>query len=170
MGFTQTLVSSIRGMFPGILYWLVLSTIPFIVLEQLWPVGEAPRWRDYVMTILIILSTALRSLPLGIAAGILSNRLRHMMPWTPISFSFHRLDPVPLAGHGLTVAAMIVVPLFMHDCWFYWAHRIEHSAPLLWEFHKLHHSDERMNSSTWAREITFCKRVGIPLFLCSRWA
>jgi sterol desaturase/sphingolipid hydroxylase (fatty acid hydroxylase superfamily) len=94
----------------------------------------------------------LLSLPLGIATGILSSQLRHGLPWTPVSFSFHRLDAVPFVGHGLTIAAMIVVPLFIHDCWFYWAHRLEHSVPVLWEFHRLHHSDERMNSSTWARD------------------
>jgi sterol desaturase/sphingolipid hydroxylase (fatty acid hydroxylase superfamily) len=152
MGFIQTLNSSIRGMFPGILYWLVLPLAPFIIVEQLWPVGEAPRWRGYVMNILISLSTALLSLPVGIAAGIWSSQLRHVLPWTPISFSFHRLDAVPFVGRGLAVAAIIVVRLFIHDCWFYWAHRIEHRVPFLWEFHKLHHSDERMNSSTWARD------------------
>jgi Fatty acid hydroxylase superfamily len=47
---------------------------------------------------------------------------------------------------------MIFVPLLIHDCWFYWSHRIEHKVPILWEFHKLHHSDEQMNASTWARD------------------
>ena len=152
MGFVQTLVSSIRGMFPGLLYWLVPPLMPFIIAEQLWPVGEAPRWRDYVMNILISLSTAFLSIPLGITAAMSSSRLRHALHWVPISFSFHRFDAIPVVGHAVAVAAMILVPLFLHDCWFYWAHRIEHSVPFLWEFHKLHHSDERMNSSTWARD------------------
>ena len=47
---------------------------------------------------------------------------------------------------------MIFVPLFLHDFWFYWSHRIEHKVPVLWAFHRLHHSDERMNTSTWARD------------------
>ena len=47
---------------------------------------------------------------------------------------------------------MIFAPLFIHDCWFYWSHRIEHKVPILWEFHKIHHSDEQMNASTWARD------------------
>ena len=47
---------------------------------------------------------------------------------------------------------MIFVPLFLHDFWFYWSHRIEHKVPVLWAFHRLHHSDEHMNTSTWARD------------------
>ena len=41
--FLQILVSSIKGMFPGFLIWAVLPMIPFIIAEQRWPVGTAPR-------------------------------------------------------------------------------------------------------------------------------
>ncbi len=70
MSFLQILTNSIRGMFPSIVYWTVLPMIPFIIAEQLRPVGEPPQWRDYGMNILISLSTAYLSLPLGIAAGL----------------------------------------------------------------------------------------------------
>jgi sterol desaturase/sphingolipid hydroxylase (fatty acid hydroxylase superfamily) len=152
MSFWQILVSSIQGMFPGFVYWAVLPLIPFILAEQLRPVGKAPRWRDYSMNILISLSTAFLSLPLGIAAGLWSSRLRQFLPWKPLSFSFHSIGAIPAVGPGLEILAMILFPLFLHDCWFYWAHRIEHKVPILWEFHKIHHSDERMNTSTWARD------------------
>jgi sterol desaturase/sphingolipid hydroxylase (fatty acid hydroxylase superfamily) len=153
MSFSQTLIDSIKGMFPGFLLWAVLPMIPFIIAEQRWPVGEAPRWREYGTNVLISLSTAFLSLPLGIAAGLWSGQLRHLLPWKPISFSFHNIGAVPLVGPGLEIVAMIFVPLFIHDFWFYWSHRIEHRVPILWEFHKLHHSDERMNTSTWARSL-----------------
>ena len=152
MSFLQILITSIKGMFPTFLIWAVLPMIPFIIAEQRWPVGEAPRLRDYGMNILISLSTAFLSLPLGIAAGLWSGQLRHLLPWKPISFSFHSIGALPVVGHGLEILAMIFAPLFIHDCWFYWSHRIEHKVPILWEFHKIHHSDERMNTSTWARD------------------
>ena len=104
------------------------------------------------MKILISLSTVFLSLPLGIAAGLWSGQLRHLLPWKPISFSFHNIGVLPVAGAGLEILAMIFVPLFIHDFWFYWPHRIEHKVPILWEFHKIHHSDERMNTSTWAQD------------------
>ena len=152
MTFTQILLSSIKGMFPSLLYWLVLPLIPFIVAEQLWPVGDAPRWRDYGMNLLISLSTVYLSLPLGIVAGLLSARVRPLLPWQPISFTFHNIGAIPIAGPALEILAIIFVPLFLHDFWFYWSHRIEHKVPVLWAFHRLHHSDEHMNTSTWARD------------------
>ena len=152
MNFSETLITSIKGMFPGFVIWAILPMIPFIIAEQRWPVGGAPRLRGYVMNILISLSTAFLSLPLGIAAGLWSGQLRHMLPWKPISFSFSKIGALPVVGPGLEILAMIFVPLFLHDCWFYWAHRIEHKVPMLWEFHKIHHSDEQMNTSTWARD------------------
>ena len=152
MIFLQTLIASVKGSFPGIVYWLLLPLIPFIVAEQLRPVGRAPRFRDYWLNILISLSTAYMSLPLGIAAGLLSDQLRHLLPWKPLSSSFRDLGTLPVLGPGLEIVAMIFIPLFIHDCWFYWSHRIEHKVPALWEFHKIHHSDELMNTTTWARD------------------
>ena len=152
MSFLQILVSSIKGMFPNLLRWTVLPMIPFIIAEQIWPVGERPRFRDYGMNILISWSTAYLALPLGIAAGLWSAQLRDVLPWKPISFAFSSIGAAPLVGPTLEVLAMIFVPLFLHDLWFYWSHRLEYKVPVLWSFHKIHHSDERMNTATWARD------------------
>ncbi len=38
--------------------------------------------------------------------------------------------------------------LFLYDFFAYWLHRIEHSVPLLWRMHKLHHEEEHMNVTT----------------------
>ena len=152
MTFAQTLLSSLKGMFPGVLIFSLVPLIPFIVAEQIWPVGEAPRIRDYGMNVLISLSTVYLSLPLGIAAGLWSAHLRPYLPWKPLSFTFLSIGGVPVIGPALEVLAMIFVPLILHDLWFYWSHRIEHRVPVLWAFHQIHHSDERMNTSTWARD------------------
>ena len=152
MSFLEILAASVKGSFPGLLYWLVFPMVPFIIAEQLRPVAAAPKLRDYWMNLLISISTAYLSLPLGISAALLSGKLRHLLPWKPLSWSFHSIAAVPVVGHGLEVLAMIFVPLFIHDCWFYWSHRIEHRLPVLWQFHKLHHSDELMNTTTWARD------------------
>jgi sterol desaturase/sphingolipid hydroxylase (fatty acid hydroxylase superfamily) len=37
------------------------------------------------------------------------------------------------------------------DIWQYWAHRLQHTVPFLWETHKFHHSETALNSSTIAR-------------------
>jgi len=152
MTYMQLLLSSIRGMLPGLLTWGILPLIPFIVLEQMRPVGQAPRVRDYSMNILIGLSTAYLALPMGILAGLWSKRLHEYLPWKPFSFTFDQLGAVPTIGPVLQIVTMIFVPLLLHDFWFYWVHRIEHRVPLFWMFHRLHHSDERMNVTTWARD------------------
>lgn len=152
MTFMQTLLGSMRGMLPGVIIWGLLPMIPFMVVEQLRPVGEAPRARDYGMNILIGVSTAYLSLPLGLLAGMWAASVRHTLPWKPLSFTFDRIAAVPVAGPALAIVAMILVPLFLHDLWFYWVHRIEHKVPFFWMFHRIHHSDERMNTATYGRD------------------
>ncbi len=34
------------------------------------------------------------------------------------------------------------------DCWMYWWHRLNHKLPFLWFFHKFHHKDTRLNSTS----------------------
>jgi sterol desaturase/sphingolipid hydroxylase (fatty acid hydroxylase superfamily) len=150
--FTQTLASSLKGILPDVLIFSVLPMIPFIIAERIWPVGQTPRFKDYGGNILISLSTAYLSLPLGTAAGLWSAQLRHVLPWKPLSFTFHNIGALPVIGPPLEFLAMILVPLIVHDSWVYFSHRLEHRVPLLWAFHKIHHSDENMNTSTWARD------------------
>src|SRR3984893_7856625 len=110
MRFCQILISSMKGMFPGFLIWAVLPMIPFIMPNPRGPGGEAPRGRHYGINILISLPTAFLSLPLGIAAGLWSGQLRHLLPWKPISFSFHNIGALPVVGPGLEILAMIFSP------------------------------------------------------------
>ena len=152
MTFTQTVLSELRGLFPNLLIFSIAPLVPFVIAERFWPVGKAPRLRDYGMNILISLSTAGLSLPLGILAARWSAELHRWLPWRPHSFTFNTIGAIPLVGPALEIAGMTFVPLVLHDLWFYAAHRLEHRVPLLWAFHKIHHSDQQMNASTWARD------------------
>lgn len=136
---------------PFILAMQVLL-VPFIVLEQVLPAGPRPRFGDYVLNILISLTTMFLASPLGALAGAGGAALREQIGFTPLGFSFASLHDVAYVGGALEIAAILVATLLLHDLWFYWAHRIEHKVPFLWQFHKLHHSDERMSTSTWARD------------------
>jgi len=61
------------------------------------------------------------------------------------------------AGLGLVYWASLgsvpgfVVALLALDCWSYWWHRANHSIPLLWRFHRTHHSDPAMDVTTATR-------------------
>ena len=37
------------------------------------------------------------------------------------------------------------------DFWTYWFHRLSHRAPFIWKFHRVHHSDNRMDVTTASR-------------------
>lgn len=162
MSFWEAIVASTTRSLPFLVIG-PLMLIPFIVAEQIWPVHRRPGWRDYLPNILISSTTAFLAKPAGVAIGMAGTSLREHLPWQPLAFSYSTVAAVPHVGGVLEVLAMIFLPLFVHDLWFYWAHRIEHKVPFLWEFHKLHHSDELMNCSTWARD-HFLQAAWIALF------
>lgn len=55
-------------------------------------------------------------------------------------------------GRGvLSDIAFALVFAFSWDVWQYWIHRWQHASPILWQSHKLHHSDDAVNSSTQGR-------------------
>jgi sterol desaturase/sphingolipid hydroxylase (fatty acid hydroxylase superfamily) len=55
----------------------------------------------------------------------------------------YRLDIGPAARFAAAFVAL--------DCWTYWWHRANHAMPLLWRFHRMHHSDPAMDVSTATR-------------------
>jgi sterol desaturase/sphingolipid hydroxylase (fatty acid hydroxylase superfamily) len=162
MDFAQALSTGLRDLLPQLAF-LPLPLVPFFVAEQLRPVERRPSWRDYGLNVLISMSTAVLALPAGVAAGLWSARLREILPWPLPGLSLAGIGSLPCAGASLETLALTFIPLVVHDAWFYWAHRIEHRVPFLWEFHKLHHSDELMNASTFARD-HFLQAVWITLF------
>ena len=42
----------------------------------------------------------------------------------------------------------LVLGVMMFDFVNYWFHRVAHRIPFLWRFHRVHHSDTRMDAST----------------------
>src|SRR5262245_5226738 len=50
---------------------------------------------------------------------------------------------VELAGPTRLALAMVLL-----DGWMYLWHRANHAVPLLWRFHRMHHSDRRMDVTT----------------------
>lgn len=145
------MIKALSALVPALIA-MPLMLVPFIIAEQIWPLAQRPGWRDYALNIVISMSTMLITLPLAVMIGFAAQALRGWLPWEPVNFTYSDLATVPVIGDILVIAAMVLLPLLVHDLWFYWAHRIEHRVGFLWEFHKLHHSDERMNCSTWARD------------------
>ncbi len=51
----------------------------------------------------------------------------------------------------LPVWAKLILGVALFDFVTYWFHRIAHKLPILWRFHRVHHSDTTMDSSTYFR-------------------
>ncbi len=62
----------------------------------------------------------------------------------------------------------LVVGFILIDIIMYWWHRVNHEYRFLWQFHRFHHIDEKMNSTTAIRfhgmEILFSYVVRFTLF------
>ncbi len=63
----------------------------------------------------------------------------------------------------------LITGVLFIDCFLYWWHRINHLVPFFWYFHKFHHKDEKMNSTTAVRfhtgELILSYVVKIIIFL-----
>ena len=62
----------------------------------------------------------------------------------------------------------LVLGVMIFDLVSYWFHRVAHITPVLWRFHRVHHSDTSMDASTNFRshpiELIFCS-LGRPISL-----
>ena len=56
-----------------------------------------------------------------------------------------------LADAGMPTWAHVAGSVVVLDAWMYLWHRINHELPVLWRFHRVHHSDNRMDVSTASR-------------------
>ena len=61
----------------------------------------------------------------------------------------------------LVFAAMLIEALVV-DCFFYWFHRCQHTANVLWQVHMLHHSDTALNVTTTHR-VHFLEHLLTPI-------
>ncbi len=52
---------------------------------------------------------------------------------------------------GLAWPVRFVLALLLLDGWMYFWHRANHAVPLLWRFHRMHHSDRHMDVTTATR-------------------
>jgi len=78
-------------------------------------------------------------------------------------------------AHGFGVLHWLSAPewlrwtlaLLLLDAWTYWWHRLSHIVPFFWRFHRLHHSDRRMDVTTANRfhlgEITISSLLRVPV-------
>lgn len=121
--------------------------LPIVLLTALWlwetlhPLFRWPpgRWRHALHNIALAVTNAVvLGLLFGTATVLVAQRTEQ-------------------AGYGLLnlvelpAAVRFVLAIVLLDAWMYGWHRANHAIPLLWRFHRMHHSDNRMDVTSATR-------------------
>lgn len=113
-----------------------------LLLERLFPAERGQPWShigfNLLYTPVYFLLTGLALPPLH---AITAPWISGFGGWLPIELAE---TPLGLLGQGLAYIAV-------YDFFYYWFHRAQHTLPVLWTQHKLHHSDASLNISTSSR-------------------
>jgi sterol desaturase/sphingolipid hydroxylase (fatty acid hydroxylase superfamily) len=126
---------------------LVKRTVPVLLLLALWcwetwrPFfgRHEQRWKHAARNLAIALcNTAVLGVVFGSATMLTAD-------WAEQN-RYGLLHAVALAGPLQFVLALVLL-----DGWMYVWHRANHAVPLLWRFHRLHHSDRHMDVTTATR-------------------
>jgi sterol desaturase/sphingolipid hydroxylase (fatty acid hydroxylase superfamily) len=126
---------------------LARRVVPFLLLVLFWCwetwqpfFGQREdRWRHAARNIAVaVFNTVLLGLVFGTVTMMVTD-------WTERN-QFGLLNNVGLAGPFRFVLALVLL-----DGWMYVWHRANHTIPILWRFHRMHHSDRHMDVTTATR-------------------
>lgn len=108
----------------------------------------------------------IRNIAIGLVNSVLV-RFGFLGVWTA-TLEWNREHAFGLL-HWVTVPDWVgwMVAILLLDFWTYTWHRLNHTVPGLWRFHRLHHSDRQMDATTASRfhigEIVLSSMVRVPL-------
>ena len=128
-----------------------VTWIPVGVLAVLWTAeAVVPFYSQFRKRLGERLRHDLRNLALGLLNKLLviaafSSLYGLVLTWADTQ-SFGLLRQVELPKWGGVLAAFLLLDLWTY-CW----HRLNHIVPFLWRFHRVHHSDPTMDTSTGVR-------------------
>lgn len=73
--------------------------------------------------------------------------------------------PAPAPIGGLPVLAQVGIMAIVFGFVQYWVHRASHQLPLFWSWHRIHHSDTRLDATTGLRHHPFESMLDYAAFL-----
>jgi len=120
--------------------WFVLLSLCFAAAESRWPANVGPKLvhRLHNFAIAIVVAGVMT-----LVTGAISCLPGVHVP-SVAGFFLGELKPTQVSEIALFTFAYAII----WDFFQYWAHRLQHSVPILWETHALHHDDERLNATT----------------------
>lgn len=115
----------------------VAASLVMFGAERRWPFREA--WRRYGSDLRTDLAHALVA---GVLVpGLVDAGLRALVLEAAAPLALHGLAVWP--AH-LPLGVQLALALVVSELFLYWSHRLSHAVPLLWRFHAVHHSSERL--------------------------
>ncbi len=143
---------------------LLLSWPLFLWLEKRSPAaGPVPRsnfWFNWQITLSNMILSPVFAAVVLVATLMFAQWLNlPSLKFQPALLGFG----VPVLDTVLQGAVIFLVACVVGDFHYYWWHRFQHTVPWLWELHKLHHSDENLNTTTIYRS-HFLEPAGQALF------
>jgi sterol desaturase/sphingolipid hydroxylase (fatty acid hydroxylase superfamily) len=128
---------------------LLISWPGFLLLEKLTPAQMTTPRTNYKLNWTITWSNLLLA-PAFVALVVLITAFMVSLTGLPsLSLSTAEISiGIPFIDLLLQATAIFLTACFLGDFSYYWWHRAQHKIPVLWEVHKLHHSDENLNSTT----------------------
>ena len=160
-------LEELNGVTIGLLagYLALLFSWPlFLLLEKVTPAaGPVPR-ENYKLNWAVTFSNLVLAPVFATAVLVFTVWLVKQTGLPSLELSMDGIGiGVPVLDVLLQGAAIFFVTAFLGDFQYYWWHRAQHTFPFLWELHKLHHSDENLNSTTIFRS-HFLEPAGQTLF------
>jgi sterol desaturase/sphingolipid hydroxylase (fatty acid hydroxylase superfamily) len=127
-----------------ILLSVIALALGFIVLERIWSAVRTPRTESVANYLYLPFSLAWIVAVQSFATPSISRLITLTGGGLLSRF-------VPIRQNLLTEIAFSVLFAIGWDIWQYWVHRWQHASPILWQTHRLHHSDINVSASTQAR-------------------
>lgn len=142
--------------------WVALGVLALLLMwESARPFFPFPKGRERVRH-------GFRNIFLGILNAVVISLVFIGLWWSAAvwaeSRSFGLLRWIPCPQWVAWPLAILLL-----DAWTYYWHRINHRIPLLWRFHRVHHSDPHMDVTTASRfhigEIALSSLLRVPLII-----
>lgn len=85
-------------------------------------------------------------IPVAVSSTDMAHYLVQRLGITPLlELDFNTLKVGGAGGIALNIA-IIFLACICYDFFYYWFHRLQHTAPFLWEFHSVHHANQSLNA------------------------
>ncbi len=141
------------------------SSVIMLVLLLAWE-GWTPFFAYFVRATGERTRHALKNMTLGIINAVVTGLLFVGLWWSVAAWA-ERQHFGLLYWMGLPAWARLAAAVLLFDAWMYWWHRLNHRIPLLWRFHRTHHSDPKMDVTTANRfhigEIAISSVLRVPV-------